>query len=471
MNMQKTGIVLMVGFSIFLSVLPAIKAQEVKRFSLKEAQQYAMDNNYQIKNAKTDIEIARQMVKENTAIGLPQINAQVSYNYFMDIPTTLIPDFLSPAIISVNEEIFGLEPTVDISGEPQYFEAKFGVPHNASWGGTISQLVFSGQYLVGLQAAKAYANLTESTFEKSEIEIRDAVAKTYFPVIIIRENKNYLDSTLISMKRMLYETQEYYNNGFVEDTDVDQLKLMIADMETTLAYIDNQLKLANNMLKFMLGLRAEDQIEATESLDGLLASINSEFLVNSKFDINNNIDYELLKKGEKLSYLQMKLSKSEYLPTMSAFYQYQQSGLRDKFDFFDFNKTWFPSQMIGVQLDIPIWSSGMRKYKVNQAKLALDKVRVQDTELRQQLNLTIETYRSEFNNAYLIYNNRLKNLNIAKKIYQKTEIKYKEGISTSLDLSASYNQYLKGEIDYLTSILDLLMKKSDLDKLLTKAAN
>ncbi len=166
--------------------------------------------------------------------------------------------------------------------------------------------------------------------------------------------------------------------------------------------------------------------------------------------------------------MQYKLRQSEYYPTMSAYYQYQKNGLRDQFDFFDFSKNWFPSQVIGVQLDIPIWSSGMRKYKVNQAKLALNKAQVQDTELQQRLNLTVETYRNEFNNAYLIYNNRIKNLDIAKKIYQKTEIKYKEGISTSLDLSTAYNQYLQAEIDYLTSILDLLMKKSDLDKLLTK---
>lgn len=451
--------------------LPALHAQEVKKFSLKEAQQYALDNNYQIKNAKTDIEIAKQKVKENTAIGLPQINASASYSYYMDIPTTLIPDFLTPAIVGVNENLFGLEPIEPISSEPQYFEASFGSPQNATWGGTITQLVFSGQYLIGLKAAKAYATLTESTYEKSEIEIKDAVAKAYYPVIIIKENKNYLDSTLISMKKMLYETKEYYNNGFVEDTDVDQLELMISDMETTLAYIDNQLNLSTNMLKFMLGLKAEEQIEVTESLDGLIASVNSEFLVNSRFDFNNNIDYNLLKKGEKLTDLQMRLRKSEYLPTMNAFYQYQKNGLRDQFDFFDFSKDWYPSQMIGVQLDIPIWSSGMRKYRVTQAKLELDKVKVQDTELQQRLNLTVETYRSEFNNAYLIFNNRKKNLDIAEKIYQKTEIKYREGMSTSLDLSQSYNQYLKSEIDYLTSILDLLIKKSDLDKLLTKATN
>lgn len=443
----------MIAAGIMAMFQSTISAQEVKKFSLKEAQQYALDNNYQIKNAKTDIEIAKLKVKENTAIGLPQIAGSVSYNNFLELPTQLIPG-----------EFLGMP-------EGEFAEIQFGTQHNATWAASISQLVFSGQYLIGLQAAKVYETVTQSAYEKNEIEIKDAVAKAYYPVIIIKENKAYLDSTLASMKKMQYETEEYFNNGFVEDTDVDQLKLMIADLETALVYLDNRLELATNMLKFMLGLKPEDQIEATESVDGLLSSVNKEFLISSQFDYNSNIDYNILKKGEKLNYLQFKLRQSEYYPTVSAFYSYQQNDMSDDFTFLDFDHDWYSSQVLGLQLDIPIWSSGMRKHRVNQAKLELEKIKVQDVELQQRLNLTLETYRSEFNNSYLIYNNRMKNLEIGRKIYQKTEIKYKEGISTSLDLSTAYNQYLQAEIDYLTSILDLLMKKSDLDKLLTKVAN
>jgi outer membrane protein TolC len=167
----------------------------------------------------------------------------------------------------------------------------------------------------------------------------------------------------------------------------------------------------------------------------------------------------------------MKLGKSAYLPTLRAFYSYQNNAMRDEFDFFNFDKTWYPTQILGVQLDVPIWSSGMRKYKVNQSKLELDKIRVQDTELQQKLNLDLETGQNAFNNAYLIYLNRSKNKDLALKIHQKTEMKYKEGLSSSFDLSQSYNQYLSAEVNYLLAVLDLLIKKSDLDKLLTKASN
>jgi outer membrane protein TolC len=167
----------------------------------------------------------------------------------------------------------------------------------------------------------------------------------------------------------------------------------------------------------------------------------------------------------------MKLAKAAYYPTLSAFYSYQQNALRDKFNFFEKDLPWYPTQILGFQLDVPVWSSGMRQYKVNQAKLELEKIKVQDIQLKQKLDLDLETGRSAFNNAYLIYSNRLKNKNLAEKIHQKTEMKYKEGLSSSLDLSQSYNQYLNAEVNYLSSVLDLLIKKSDLDKLLTKVSN
>ena len=133
-------------------------AQNIKSFTLKEAQQYAIENNYDIKNAGTDVEIARQRVKENLAIGLPQVNAGAGYTNYIELPTQLIP-----------AEFFGGEP-----GEFQ--EIQFGTQHNATWNASLSQLLFSGQYIVGVMASKAYVGLIEGSLQNSEIEIKDLIS-------------------------------------------------------------------------------------------------------------------------------------------------------------------------------------------------------------------------------------------------------------------------------------------------------
>ncbi|NOX48811.1 MAG: TolC family protein [Chlorobi bacterium] len=446
MKNNNKNFLIIILFSVLFSVEGI--AQETMRFSLKEALVYALENNYDIINAATDVEIARKKVKENLAIGLPQISGKIGYNNNLVLPTTLLPG-----------EVVG-QPGKDV-------EVQFGTQHNANWGAELSQLIFSGTYLVGVMAARAYVDVVESSFEKSEIGIKNTIAKSYYPVIILQENKKVFDSTLLSLNNMLYETEAYHKSGFIEDTDVDQLKLLISDMETTITNINNQLQIATNMLKYQLGLDANVKIEVTDKMDDLLAAVDREFLLDSKFDYSHHVDYKILKGQRELSSLQLKLNQSEYWPSLVGFYSYNQSAFRDEFNFFTDNK-WYNSQVLGFQLDVPILSSGNRKFKVQQAKLELEKMNVSEHQLQQGLSLRIKTVKADFNNAYLIYMNRKMSVGNAEKIYQKTEIKYKEGLSTSLDLSQTYNQFLNSQISYLTSILDLLIKKADLEKELTK---
>lgn len=443
-------IIILPLLALFLSV--QVLSQETLMFSLEQAQQYAITNNYDLINALTDVEIAKKRVKENLAIGLPQINASAGYAYNIELPTQLIP-----------AEFTGGEPG-------SYEEIQFGTKHNANWNATLNQLLFSGEYIVGVMASQAYVGLIESNLQKSEIDIKEIVAKSYYPVIILSENKKVFDSTLVNLTKMLVETEAYYDIGFVEDTDVDQLKLLISDMETTITNIDNQLEISYNTLKYILGLDAEAEIEASSNLEELMSGVDREYLLNSGFDYNQHIDHIVLKNQERMAMLNLKLKRSEYYPNLSGFYSFQQDAQRGKFDIFQGDGTWYTSQMAGLQLNVPIFSSGNRKFKVQQAKLELNKLAVLDDQLKQGLTLKVRTVKAEFNNAYLIYNNKQMSVGNAQKIYDKTNTKYKEGLSTSLELAQTYNQYLTTQIDYLGSILTLLNKKTELEKELTNAA-
>ena len=437
-----------------IAILFSINAisQEGGKFTLEQAQQYAIVNNYDLINALTDVEIARKRVKENLAIGLPQINAGAGYNYNIELPTQLIP-----------AEFMGGE-------EGEFAEVQFGTKHNASWNASLTQLLFSGEYIVGIMASKAYVGLIQSNLQKSEIDIKEIVAKSYYPVIILSENKKVFDSTLVNLTKMLTETEAYYEIGFVEDTDVDQLKLLISDMETTITNIDNQLEISYNTLKYIMGLDAEAEIEVANTLEELMGGIDREYLLSSGFDYNQHIEHVVLMNQEKMALLNLKLKRSEYYPNLNGFYSFQQDAQRGKFDVFNPDGAWYTSQMVGLKLNVPIFSSGNRKYKVQQAQLELNKLKVLDNQLKQGLTLKVRTVKSEFNNAYLIYNNKQLSVGNAQKIYDKTNVKYKEGLSTSLELAQTYNQYLTTQIEYLSSTLELLNKKTELEKELTKAA-
>ncbi len=454
--MKKILILMMV---IFLSVSQFAVGQEVMKFSLEEAQAYAIKNNYDIQNATTEIEIARNKVKETTAIGLPQINAGVSYNDFIDIPTQLIPG-----------EFFG-EPT------GTFIPVKFGTKYNMSLNAQASQLIFSGEYIIGLQASKTFVKTSQRQQEKVLIDLEQKVAESYYLVLIAARNKVIIDSTLFTLREIREANTALYENGFIEETDVDQVSLLISDLEATLLDITNNLQVSKNLLKFQMGLQLENQIELTDKLDDLMALIDQGVLFAATFDYAKNIDYRIIENQQDLALLNLKLNKSLYLPSMYAFFSFSKTAQRNSWNFLQRDSDWRPLEedqgwynttLWGIQLDIPVWSSGSRSAKVQQAKLQIEQLDVVKEQVTTGLKIAFSTRQNSFLNAWKVYQNKKTGLDLSWKIYQKTREKQLEGVSSSIELQQNYNQYLKSEGDYVMSMLDLLQSKLNLERLLTE---
>ncbi len=462
-SMKKT---ILTFASIFLISLTML-AQNTIHFTLEEAINHGLLYNTTVKNALSDIEIAQKKVHETTAIGLPQVNAKISNTNYLNIATTLMPDFITPAVFAVNEDNFGLTATTP-QGDAQFFPVSFGTKFNASAEITVSQLIFNGSYLVGLQAAKAYLEQSRVQSEKSRIDIKELVTSAYYLVLVTQKNKSILDSTLSSLRSIYTETKEIHKQGFIEDTEVDQIELMIADLETNLLYVTNQIKLSKSYLKVLLGVDYNSEIYLTDELDNLLNLIQNPTLLTSDFQFSKNIDYRIMENQKELSKLSLKNEKANSLPVISAFFTAQANAMRDSYDFFDGGKPWYPTTLWGIQMDIPLFSSGSRSSKVKQAKLELKKIEELEIQLKNNLNTAEENTKTNFRNALLINQNKQNAVKLANRIYHKTQLKYKEGVSSSLDLLQAYNQYLETEGSYITSIVDLVNTKLALEKLFSE---
>ncbi len=437
-------------------------------FSLQQAIDYAMQHNFDLRNARTDLKIAQQKVVETRAIGLPHINASAGYDYFVDIPTQLIPDFISPAMIQVNQQIFGLQPVVPVSGEPQMLEMRFGQPHNLTAGITATQLLFNGSYLVGLQAAKSYVNLSQAMLEKKEVEVKHAVAKAYYPVLILRKNITLLDSTLISLQKMLDETTALYEEGFIEDTDVDQLNILINDMDITKQKLEMTENVAAKSLKFLMGLPLDAPLNLTEKLDDLMQAAIGSGLQDEEMKLAGNKDFRLLQARKVLAELDLKNKKAALLPVFSAYYNYQEKAMREEFDFWDSEGSWFPTQIAGVKLNIPLFQSWQSRAAIQQKKLELEKVKVQETQLKEALQLKYQNSQTTLTYQYNALLNRQMKMKQAQRVYQKTKTKYQAGTESSFRLTQIFNQYLQAEMEYLNAMMALLNAKEDVEMQLGK---
>ncbi len=431
-------IILLACHSAPVSAQPQVKLKPLE-FTLQQAQDFAYENNYDLKNSATDVLIARKMVKQNTAIGLPQINGEADYMDYLQIPTVLIPGFGA---------------------------LQMGAEFNLTGKLSLTQLIYSGQYLVGLQTAKAYLETAKQKNLKDKVDVRDQVANAYYMLLVADEAIKILDSTYVVVSRLVVEARKAQEQGLIEDIDVDQADLNRSNLEAQLTDTKSSRNVAYANLKFVIGLKDNQEMVLTNNLDYFLAQVDRDALINQPFDFKRNIDYTLLQKSDYLTLMQYKLSKTAYQPTLAGFLGMQANAMRTEWNFTDPHQPWYQTTNWGLQLQVPIWSSGSRKYAVDQARLNVEKTKVTDEKMRVGLELQVETARKDFSNAYAIYMNQKKGFEIALKIYTKTMTKYRQGLASSTDLNQRYSQFLVTNNSYMQSIFGVLSQKTRLNKLL-----
>lgn len=442
------GTLLMVVWLPFVGL-----GQEAKdttlRLSLKEAQDYALTHSTQIRNAHLAIKKAKKQVWEVTASGLPQFTAKGSYQYIPDPSEIQIPTHIMQM----------LDPSIPDDAPPQ--SISFVKEEDLKLDFTVSQLIFSGSYIVGLQSSKVYKSLTQQQLKQTRQEVEATIANTYYMILVAEENRAALAGMQENLQKTLYEMEQMYAEGFIEDTDVDQISLTLNDITSALNNLDNQIGVGYKMLKYQLGLKLTDKLELTDELTSLLANQSLDGVTKQQFSVENNINFRLLETQKKLTALQLKNEKYSFLPTAAAFINKQEILIKD-----EFADQMVPDFVVGVTVEMPIFTSGQRMAKLAQAKIELEKVENNLEDAQKGLTVQYLNARSEYITAVENYENKQNNRDLAERIYNKTLEKYREGVSSSLDLTQTQNQYLQSESDYYQAALKMMSAKIALEKLL-----
>lgn len=433
MNTQK--IIWLLGLiGIFNSSI--LFAQEIKEeanvniFSLDEAVEYALQNNYTVQNADLDIISANKEVWKTIATGLPQVNGAFDYQY--------IP---------------GKIPTFNFDGN----EIPLQVKNSGTYSLTVSQLIFSGEYIVGLQASKTYLQISKAAKEKTDLDIKESVMNGYYSVLILEKSLDILDSSIISFKKTLSDTRAMFESGFVEDTDLEQMEVSLNELLNSKKSISRQVEISYLLLKLSMGMPSDQELVLKETLEEILANIDSEMLMSTEFITEENIEYKILENQEKIAQLSLRREKTKFLPSLSGFYQYSDKTNKAVFDFTINN-------IVGLNITVPVLSSGQRIASVQQARVELEKSKNDKAAVKESLNMSFEQLKRNFISAYETYATQKRNIELTKKIYDKTLIKYYEGVSGSMDVSDANRQYLDANSTYNTAISSLLAARLALEK-------
>ncbi len=464
-NTKKT----LIGLGAFFLTF-SVAAQEnsdTLKFSLEQAQTYSIEHNRTVKGSIIDIEAAKKKVQETTAIGLPQFSVTANYQHIFKVPQISFPlQGFTQQPLTTNGELPDLQQSDGPDGPgglSQYLYLGPAIPlatkDNTTINFTASQLIFSGEYIVGLQAARIFKEISEDAYEKSELTTKESVAGTYYMILVIGENLRVLSESVELMDKTYEDVKGMYQEGFTEETDVDQIDINRSNLRNMVISLRGQRDVALKLLKIQLGIGFDQPVVLTDRLSEIIEESNFQSPLSDPFDVRSSIDYKMILNQVSINEASLRREKSRYLPTISGFYQHQEQTNAAAFNF-------QPKDIVGITASLPIFTSTQRMSTVAQAKLNLEKSMLNKADVEQNISLEYESAKNDFQTALMNFNNNKKSLELSKKIYNKDLAKFQEGVATSLELTQSQNQYLTTESNYYNSLISLLKAQAKLDRIL-----
>jgi outer membrane protein TolC len=464
-------------FLLSIGIVGNVVAQEESfSFTLQEAQEYALEHYISFLNAKSDIALAEQKYKEARGSGLPQVNGAMDYttnfNYEFEFALggggDVDPDIINQALqqTMANYPDWTMEDFQDYQAS-QIFEqtlqsmmpaSTIVMEDQANASVQVSQLIFSGQYWVGLKMAKLSKEIAEKNLTASKNDLKENVANLYYGILASQKFIEIIDHILENNKDILKQMQNMYEKGMVEEIEVDQIQIGISELENSKKSMQRSLEYSINTFRFVLGIETNANIEFKDDLNEFLEDIVEENLLASDFDIKNNPTFQIMQTQEKIGEKGIAMQKWAYAPTISGFYSYREKILRSSFDL-------SPNNTAGLTLSLPIISGGTRTAQLSQAKIEYEKINRNKELLGEQLELQNRQLMYELKNAIDNYQMQKENVKVAQRVYENSNNKYKHGQLSVVELNQTRNNYLQAENNYVSSILNLLQAKLKKDKL------
>lgn len=400
-----------------------------KTMTLDDAVNYALTNSFTMRNSQADIADAEYQVKERLATGLPQVFLSAEFQRYLITPKAYLPP--------------------EVTGAPEPVEVSFVLKNSFMPTVSMDAMIFDGSFFVGMQAARSYRSFVLQQDLVNRREVKTKVTDAFLPVLLIDENVKILEKNIANLQKLTHETTELYKAGFVEQLDVDRLVLSISNLQIQRDNLIKNRESAIAGLKFTLNYPQDEELEVTGTIEELVEE--GVAFSETQLALSNRPEVMLMQESIALNELNLKLNRAGYLPSLRATATYQSPYQGDDFE----NGFWSETAIVGLKLSMPLFDGLYKKQKGERIKLDILKAENQKMEMINGIETEVLNAKIQFDAAKDRRDNMVKNLELANRIYSVTQVKYKEGIGSSLEVSQAEQSLFQSQANYLQALYEL----------------
>ena len=417
--------------------------------SLDQAIDYALTNSPEIRDAQLEILDADAQVAERKSVGLPQLTGGASYQRYLAVPVQPLPEAFVDFLEMQNP------------GEPVSREVSFFLKNNLTTEVNLDAMLFDGVYFVGLQAARAARSFAQLDYANAQRTVRNNVKDAYLPLLLVAANLEQLDKNITNLEQLLFETRQTFEAGFVEQLDVDRIELSLANLRTERDNLTRQQEIGLRVLKFTINYPMDEPLAVADDLTSIWAEAIATD-ASAPIEFNRRPEVNLIDQAIQLNEYNVRVNRIGYWPSLRAFGAYQYTYQGDNFS----DGFWAQNAFVGLRLNVPIFDGFYKKSLIQRARIDLDQTRLQRETLLRSINLEVKNARDSYNNARERLRDRQQNLDLAQRIYDTTQIKYREGVGSSLEVSQAEQALYSAQTNQLQALYEVVVAKTELDEAL-----
>jgi len=448
-------------------------AAEAKTFTLDECVDYALRNHATALNAILDKEFANEQVKETTGIGLPQIIVAGGLTHNQKLPR-FFQAYQPPSDggVSFFPNIPGLAAGSVVSAQ-NFFQLQSSGDANV----TVNQMIFNGQYLVGLRASAAVKDYAYKNAAATQITLIQNVTKAYYAALINNDRVTSLDANLARLDSTLKSTKAMNENGFAEAIDVQRLQVQYNNVNMQRRNFFNSRMMAIEMLKFSIGYPMDDELNVEGSIEDVVLVEDPGAYAND-FTYENRTDYQAMQAQQKIQALSVKNYQAQTLPTLSAYYrtgfQTQSNNISGIFKTntkvpADYQSAigpdkWYNYTAFGLSLNWNVFSGTSKYHKIQEEKITLQKLSNSSRMLKSNIDLEVKNTVLSYQNALATLQSQKENMELASNVYRVTRIKFEQGVGSNIEVVNAQADYRTAQDTYYQALYTAMIAKVDLDK-------
>jgi outer membrane protein TolC len=299
--------------------------------------------------------------------------------------------------------------------------------------------------------------LAAQNTNRTKIDIVVDVTKAFYDVLTTAQQIKVNEESIARLQRSQQDALSRYQAGVADKTDHKRATILLGNAQASLTSAEEMLTFKKSYLKTLMGYPAGQDFPL--QYDTLQMEAEIEFDTLQEIEYSSNIDYKILFTQRELQTANVKYSNWAFLPSLNAFGNYNVNFQNN--DFSELYDKRFPYSYVGATLSFPIFQGGKRVAKVQEQRLASDRLDLSLLNLQHNLKTEYTRALASYKSNLANYLTQKENVGLATEVFEIIQLQYRNGVRAYLDVTVAESELRTTRINYFNSLYLVLTSKMD----------